>query len=203
MSTVAPPQPTTSSPVSVAFPALYRITVHEYEKIIAAAALDDASRIELIDGYLVEKMGKNAAHGFTTWETVNALEHRLPPGWTWRQEQAVRIPEFDEPEPDVAIVRGANADYRHRIPVARDVALLVEVSDSTLSQDRGVKCSAYAKARIPVYWVVNLVDRQVEVFTNPGPTGFASHQLFPAGQQVPVVIDGQQCGSISVDDILP
>jgi Uma2 family endonuclease len=65
----------------------------------------------------------------------------------------------DEPEPDIAVIRGSDADYRHRIPTSAGVTLIVEVSDSTLSQDRGKKLVAYATARIPVYWIVNLVDR--------------------------------------------
>ena len=116
----------------------------------------------------------------------------------------MRIPAYDEPEPDIAIVRGSDADYRRRIPTADDVALLVEVSDSTLSQDRGKKRTAYAKAGIPVYWIVNLVDRQVEVYTRPVKEGrYRSRKDYKPGQQVPVVIDGQPLPPIAVDDILP
>ena len=86
----------------------------------------------------------------------------------------MRIPAYDEPEPDMAIVRGSDADYEHRIPTAADVALLVEVSGSTLKQDRGKKRTAYARGRIPVYWIVNLVNRQVEVYSRPGKTGYKS-----------------------------
>ena len=79
----------------------------------------------------------------------------------------MRIPEYDEPEPDIAIIRGTNDDYKHRTPEPADVALLVEVSETTLRSDRGEKWTAYAKGGIPVYWIVNLVDRQVEVYTEP------------------------------------
>jgi hypothetical protein len=119
------------------------MTVDEYERIVAAGALLEPGRVELIDGYLVEKMGKNPKRRYTTEEVRDAFRDRLPPGWTPRQEQPVQIPAYDEAEPDVAIVRGSNADYRHRIPAAADVALLVEVSDSSLPLDRGPKLSAY------------------------------------------------------------
>ena len=148
-------------------------------------------------------MGKNPPQSWATREILDRLALFLPPGWTWRQEQPVRIPEYDEPEPDIAIVRGANADYKARMPEPADVALLVEVSETSLSIDRGLKCSVYARASIPVYWIINLVDRQVEVYTNPGPAGYATRQEFKPGQQVPVVIGGQQCAPIAVDDILP
>jgi Uma2 family endonuclease len=203
MSTATPTQPTVSPPPPLASPPLHRITVDEYERIIAAGALEEPSRVELIDGYMVDKMGKNAEHGYATKETLKALDARLPVGWTSRKEEPVRIPAYDEPEPDVAIVRGSDADYRHRLPTAADVGILVEVSETTLSQDRGKKCTAYAKGRIPVYWIVNLVDRQVEVYTRPSKGRYQSRVDFKPGQQVPVTIGGQQLRPIPVDDILP
>jgi Uma2 family endonuclease len=127
----------------------------------------------------------------------------MPPRWTTRQQQPVRIPDFDEPEPDVTILRGANADYKHRHPERADVALVVEVSDATLDYDQGVKLSAYAKGAIPVYWIVNLVDRQVEVYTDPSLGGYLSHRDFKPGEAVPVVIDGNEIGGIADADILP
>ena len=142
MATIAPGRRATSARSPSRAPSFRRITVDEYERIIASGSLDHPSRVELIDGYLVDKMEKSAEHGYATKQTVNLLDRRLPPGWTSRKEEPVRIPDYDEPEPDVSVVRGSDADYRHRIPSALDVALLVEVSESTLRQDRGVKRAA-------------------------------------------------------------
>src|SRR3954454_17535429 len=121
MSTATPAQPTISSPPPLASPALHQITVDEYERIIAAGALDDPSRVELIDGYMVDKMGKNPEHSYSNKEALKALEIRLPAGWTSQKEEPVRIPAYDEPEPDIAIIRGTDADYRRRIPTPSDV----------------------------------------------------------------------------------
>ena len=82
------------------------------------------------------------------------------------------------------------------------MGLLIEVSLTTLDRDRNEKLPAYATGGIPVYWIVNLVDRQIEVYTGPGPDGYRSSQVFTPGQFVPVVIDGRQIGQLAVDEIL-
>ncbi|MGP0063917.1 MAG: Uma2 family endonuclease [Isosphaeraceae bacterium] len=197
MSTIASPP---RSSLSAVPPSWYRITVDEYERI--GQLLDDP-RVELIDGYLVKKMPKKPEHEWTTKKVQKTLDSRLPSGWTSQKEAPVRLPAYDEPEPDVAIIRGSDDDYKHRTAVASDVALLVEVSESSLSQDRCEKLLAYARGGIPVYWIVNLVDRQVEVYTSPGSAGYQSHQVYATGDVVPVVINGHACGSIAVNDILP
>jgi Uma2 family endonuclease len=202
MSTAIPAQPLVSPPPTLAPLTPRRITVDEFERIIASGSLNEPKKIELIDGYMVTKMSKSAEHGYSVKEVLKAVERVLPAGWTWRKEEPVRLPPHDEPEPDGAIVRGSDADYRHRIPDATDVALLVEVSAKSVIADR-LQANVYGRSGIPVYWSVNLVDRQVEVYTGPGPTGYATRQDFVSGQQVPVVIDGRQVGQIAVDDILP
>ena len=135
------------------------------------------ARSSFIDGYMVDKMGKNAEHGYATKQALKALEARLPDGWTWRKKEPVRISAYDEPEPDVAIVRGSDADYEHRIPTPPMWALGRGVWLDA-GQDRAKKCTAYAMAGIPVYWIVNLVNRQVEVYSRPGKTGY---QVAPQG----------------------
>src|SRR5262245_53686171 len=126
MSMIAPTPPT-SQPDPSASPAVYRFTVDEYERMV----LDDP-RVELIDGYVVRKIGKNPPQSWATKAVLKALVALLPPGWTWRLEQPVRIPEYDEPEPDAAIVRGSDDDYKHRTPGPADIGFLVEVSETTL-----------------------------------------------------------------------
>jgi Uma2 family endonuclease len=201
MATVTTPRPIATAPPTQPPPStameLYRFNVDEYERMV----LDD-NRVELINGYVVKKVPKNPKHSWSTQAALRALVGLIQPGWTWRLEQPVRIPDFDEPEPDVAIVRGSDDDYEQRHPVPDDVGLLVEVSESTLDRDRHEKLPAYAKGKIPVYWIVNLADRQVEVYTNPGPDGYGSSQIFTPGQSVPVVIDGRQIGQIAVDHIV-
>src|SRR3954447_4202664 len=142
-STAVPPSPSLQP---LASPAVYQMSVGEYERMVSAGALDNP-RIELINGYLVKKFGKNLGHIWTVYAIVEALRATVPGMWC-RKEDPVRIPNFDEPEPDAALVRGSRDDYRYRLPEPADVALIVEVSESTLDRDRGEKWLAYARGGI-------------------------------------------------------
>jgi Uma2 family endonuclease len=167
-----------------------------------ADALED-SRVELIGGYVVNKMSQKPPHYWTVDVTEENLKAALRQGWSIRREGPARIPEFDEPEPDLAVVRGSRENYRTRHPEPADIALLVEVADTSLERDQGPKLLAYARGRIPVYWIINLVDRQVEVYTDPGTETYDRRVDFKPGQDVPVIIDGAEVGRIAVASVLP
>ena len=183
-------------------PRVHRFTVDEYEQIILSGALKDPDRIELVAGYMVHKMAKSPQHGYSTRKVLDSLAVIIGPTWTWRSEQPVRIPDYDEPEPDVAVVRGTTEDYAYRVPGPQDVGLVVEVSLTTLEDDRGDKGAAYARAGIPVYWIVNLAHRQIEIYTSPRPGGYPPPIAYEPGQSLPVVLDGQLLGEIAVNDIV-
>jgi Uma2 family endonuclease len=181
---------------------LYRMNVSEYERLVALGGLDD-SRIELLDGLLVRKMGKNPPHVWSVDATEMGIARLLPAGWLLRRKSPVRIPVFDEPEPDIALVRGTRLDYKTRHPGPGDLGLLVEVAESSLDRDRGEKLQAYARARIPIYWIVNLIDRQIEVYTEPAESGYRAREDHSQGSQVPVILDGLDLGTLPVDELLP
>jgi Uma2 family endonuclease len=202
MSTITPTMPV-MDPSVPAPPRPRRITVDEYERIILSGALKDPDRVELVDGYLVDKMAKSPQHGYSTRKAVDALAPIIGPGWTWRSEQPVRIPDHDEREPDVAIVRGTTEDYAYRIPGPSDVGLLIEVSLTTIADDRGDKKAKYAHAGIQIYWIINLAHRCIEVYTDIGTSGYGAPRVYKVGDRVPVVLDGRQVGTITVDSILP
>ena len=166
-----------------------------------AGILDDP-KVELIQGLLVRKMSKNRPHSIAAGRLFRHLDGLLPPGWHTEKEEPVRIPDFDEPEPDVAVVSGALEDHV-RPPGPGDLAVLVEVAESLLDRDQDEKQAAYARAGIPFYWIVNLVDRQVEVYADPRGGRYQDCHVFPAGSEVPVVIAGAEVGRIAVDAILP
>jgi Uma2 family endonuclease len=141
-----------------------------------AGILTEDDRVELIDGYLVTKMVKGPAHFRAVENVEGLLKALLGGGWSVRREGSARLVPSDEPEPDVAAARGSRATYLERHPDAADIALLVEVSDTTYHRDRGKKWEANARSGIPVYWIVNLPRRRVEVYSDPSPEGYRSRQ---------------------------
>jgi len=187
-----------------------RITVDLYDRMVKAGVFGSKSSIILWNGRLVEKvadMSKGPPHGYALNRLARLLPGVIPEGYFSEQDQPVGLGTDGVPEPDLKVVRGAGADYRARTPQARDVPLVVEVSDSSLADDTGEMLRAYAAAAIPVYWVVNLPGRRADVYTGPsGPThapGYAARQSYHPGAAVPVVLDGREVGMVAVDDVLP
>ncbi len=201
-SAIAPDPAVATAVVPFSAAELYRLNVDEYERLVSLAVLDD-SRIELIDGFLVKKMGKNPPHVWSVDATEIGIHSILPAGWLGRRESPVRIPNFDEPEPDLAVVRGTREDYKKRHPEPADVGLIVEVAESSLDRDRGEKLHAYGRSGIPVYWIVNLIDDTIEVYSEPQINGYRTRAEYPRGSHVPVILDGIERGRLRVDDLLP
>jgi Uma2 family endonuclease len=129
----------------------------------------------------------------------------LPAGWYIREQNPLRIPDYDEPEPDIAVVRGSRGQYVTRHLGPEDVALVVEVADTSLAKDRGEKLLAYARGGVPVYWIVNICNDQVEVYSEPDrKTGRYTHRVvYATSETVPLGIDGAELGGIAVAVILP
>jgi Uma2 family endonuclease len=195
-----------SAPPFGGYHSFRRFTVDEYHHMIRAGVLEEDDPVELLEGYLVVKMPRNPPHEGTIDLTQGALIPHLPAGWFLRGQEAVTLSE-SEPEPDVAGVRGTRRSFLTRPPEPADIGILIEVADSSLQRDRDDKGRIYARASIPVYWIVNLVDRQVEVSTQPsGPVAspsYAQRQDYPPGSTVPLTLDGVAVAAVAVDDLLP
>jgi Uma2 family endonuclease len=189
-------------PVWGPFP-LHQMTVDQYELLVESGVFTKRDRAHLINGVLVAKMTKKPPHVVACDLARAAIDGLSLAGWHTRHGDPVRLPPDSEPEPDVALVRGTTRDYSDHHPGPGDVALIVEVADSSLTNDRKEMAVVYGKAGIPIYWIVNLVDRQVEVYTGPGPNGYAPPEVYLPGSIMPVVVDGGIVGHIAVDDLLP
>ncbi len=151
---------------------LYRMTLEEYEAMVASGAFKGRNRFQLIDGLLVAKMTQNPPHTIADDLCGQALT-RVLPGWYIRPAKPVRLPgQATMNEPDRSVVRGSARNYLGQHPGPADVVLVVEVADSSLADDRELGTKVYAPAGLPVNWIVNLVDRQIEVYSSPGPAGY-------------------------------
>ncbi len=195
-----PTQP--ADPIRIPWP-LYRMTLEKYESLIASGFFTKRDDVQLINGYVVTRMAESPLHGAVCEAIRIAIGAILLAGWHTRSEKGLRIPaQVSIPRPDLAVVRGDWRDFSARYPEPADTALVAEVSISSLDQDRAM-AEIYGKAGIPAYWIVNADDGQVEVYSDPGPSGYRSHEVLAPGHVLSVVIDGVEIGEIPVADILP
>ena len=203
MSTVTPVSSFESPVLAEWVPSpLFRISLDQYEAMVNSGAFSESDRFHLINGYLVEKMTQNDPHATADELCGRALDKVIPAGWHVRSAKPVRLPPNSKPEPDRSVVRGSIRDYSQRSPGPTDIALIVEVAVTSLTEDRR-QAGIYAVAGIPHYWIVNVNEHRVEVYLDPSPTGFRLRGNYASGEKVPVVIDGISVGEIAVDDLLP
>ena len=203
------PAPVTNAPTQRYYSAhstFRKFTLDEYHKMIETGVLIDGEPYELLEGHLVHKMSRGTPHDAAIQALLKRLFRMSPAGWDLRSQSAVTLTAGNEPEPDFAIVRGDENTYRARHPGPTDIGLLIEVSDSSLYIDRYDKGRIYAQNGIPVYWIVNVVDKVIEVYTQPGGTGdaaaYAQRTDYPVGTAAPVVLDGATVGAITVAEVM-
>ena len=179
------------------------ITVAEYDRMIEDGTIGEDDPVELIEGVVVPKMPRKPPHRVSTRKTAKALERMVPPGWYVAVQEAIVIEWDGKPEPDVAVVLAELEYDATRDPLAAECCLVVEVAESSLEYDRTTKRALYATAGIPVYWIVNLIDRVVEVYSTPVGGAYAAPTVLGEGELVEVVIAGQVVGTIAVASLLP
>jgi len=183
-----------------------RFSRAEYERLIDLDVFQPGEAIELIGGELMVAEPQSAAHYTAIQKAAKALEAAFGPGWEVRTQGPIGLDEDSEPDPDVAVVPGAPEDYSHEHP-SRPV-LTVEVAESSLAVDRHHKSSLYARAGLPDYWILNLVDRVLEVYGEPAPDPsapfgwrYARSEVFDASACVtPLAAPGS---SLPVSQLLP
>src|SRR5262249_44315171 len=134
-----------------------RLTVAEYHTMHDAGILMEGERVELLEGYIVEKPMRNPPHDVTLQRLTKRLLRLGLTGWEVRIQSAVSF-QTSEPEPDAAVVRGDETNFDARHPEPADFGVIFEVSDSSLLFDRKVKGKMYAEVGLPGYWVVNITD---------------------------------------------
>ncbi len=184
---------------------LHRFTVEQYHRMTEIGVLKATDRVELLNGYIVDKMTQYPPHASTVSRINRLLARVLPETWALRVQAPITL-RASEPEPDLAIAVGPEDVYSNRHPLPADLALLIEVADSSLMADRRDKLPIYASERVRACWLVNLVDGRVEVYAKPkgGKTpGYESRRDLGKGATLPLQL-GTTCRiELAVSDLLP
>jgi Uma2 family endonuclease len=172
--------------------------------MIEVGVLTPEEKVELLEGYIVLELPRGPLHDATNDQMLDPLREALPSGWRLRVRSGFTLSD-SQTQPDFAAVR-RSPEYKLRHPGPADAGLLIEVANASLDRDRLDKTRIYARGGIPYYWIVNLVDRRIEVYSQPsGPTeipAYHSFQLYQPGDSVPLILDGNTVATIPVADLL-
>lgn len=175
-------------------------TVAQYHRMAETGILNEDSRVELIRGQIVDMAPIGAPH----MGMVNRLTSVLPKIVGDRAllsvQNPVRLDDGSEPEPDIALLRPRADYYEGAVPGAPDVLLIIEVADTSLEDDRAVKVPLYAESGIPECWIVNLVERVVEVFRQPQDGRYAEPRRLGLGDTLDIV--ALSSASLPVADLM-
>jgi Uma2 family endonuclease len=184
---------------------IHRLSVEQYHRMIETGVLTEDDPVEFLEGWIVTKMPRSPLHDGVIMRVRTRLARALGDDWPIRIQSAVTTRD-SEPEPDLAVVSGPEEKYLERHPTPFDVEMLIEVSDSTLELDRLVKGRLYARARVPVYWIVNLSENIIKVYTdsvggkNPR---YRTREDYGADEGVPLIVAGKEQARIPGKDLLP
>ena len=195
------PQPTTR----VVEPPLRRFSVEEYHRIGEAGIFGTREKCELIRGLIVEKPVINPPHATVVAKLTRRLIRLLGDDRVVRSQSPITLSD-SEPEPDIVVAAGTEDAFAARHPRPKEIFLVVEVSDSSLGYDQTTKLALYAAAKVPVYWIINIPARRLEVYTQPrgGKKPSYRHQTnYGPGEIVPIVVGGVEVGGLGVGECFP
>jgi Uma2 family endonuclease len=187
------------------WPVPYQFTVQQYHRMIQHRILREDDPVELLEGWIAKKMPHNPVHDGTVWIIQTAFQPLLAPTWIVRTQSSITTRD-SEPEPDIVVARAPGSKYVTSHPTPKDIGLIVEVADSSLETDRGAKARLYARAKIPVYWIVNIPERRLEVYANPrggkSPM-YRQRQIYSMDATVPLVLGMQVIAHLPVQELIP
>ena len=164
-------------------------TVDEYYKLAEVGILKDTDKVELINGEIITMSPMNAPHSGMVARIARLLIKKLDEKATILIQSPIRLDNHSEPEPDLIIAKFKLSDYTKFHPTPTDTHIAIEVSDSTLEKDRAIKVPLYATANIPEYWIINLVDKQIEIYRQPKKGEYHFKQIISEKDQL-ICVDG-------------
>lgn len=177
----------------------HRWTRQEYEQLVAAGGFAPRTRVELIEGEILDMAPQNSRHSTALRLVEDVLRNAFGAGYDVRPQLPLALEDHTEPEPDIAVVVGSPRDYRDQHPTT--AVLVVEIADSSLDFDRGRKGQIYARNDIPEYWLLNLPDGMLEVYRDPRSVGYADRQLVGLGQSIASLSASE--APVRISDLLP
>ena len=188
-----------AEPERVAEGRRYRFTVDEFARMGEAGIFTADDRVELIDGEILEMTPIGALHAAVVSRLTELLVTRLAGKAYVSVQNPIRLANHTEPQPDLVVARRRESFYTDRHPEPGDIHLVIEVADSSLRYDKQEKVPRYGRAGVPETWLVDLDAREVIVYTDPGPGGYANRQVRHRGDDV--VAAGMPEIRVSVDDM--
>jgi len=165
-------------------PAARRFTVDEYYRMVNLGIIAPEERVELIEGEILEMSPIGSDHASKVDRLAAYLWPAVGQRAIVRVQSPIRLGIAREPQPDIALLRPRPDFYAAAHPAAPDILLLVEVAETSADYDRSVKGPLYAAHGIPEYWLVNLPERQVEVYRDPSPDGYRDARVAGAGDAI-------------------
>lgn len=183
---------------------MWKFSVEQYQQMIANGTIGEDDPVELLEGWIVTKMSKNPPHIYSTEESAELIRELLPKGYLIRRQDPITTTD-SQPEPDVSIIKGSRQDFRTRLPTFNDIVLVIEVAESTLRRDRTVKQRIYAASGIPIYWIINLIDKTIEVYTQPLPEEkrYGEKKVYEPQDTLPFILESQELATFTVKEFLP
>ncbi len=182
---------------------LRQFTVAEYHKMVQAGILGPDHRVELLEGWIVNKTSQNPPHASSVTRVLRRIGRILPETWTLRVQAPITLSVSEsEPEPDLTIARGNEAVYDTRHPRPADIGLLIEVGDSTVLDDRRYKGILYARENILEFWLINIPARKLEFHAQPQGGEYSKKIEYSESESVPLILDGVRIADIPVSELI-
>jgi Uma2 family endonuclease len=161
----------------------HRFTVQDYYRMAESGVLKPDARVELLEGKIIDMSPIGPFHGGVT-KCLNAFFTQTSKDrWIVSVQDPLHLSDHSEPQPDLMLLKPKPDHYASRHPRPEDVFLLIEVADSSLGYDRHDKLPVYARAGIAEVWIVNLIEKVIEIHREPHFAGYSSQNVLRAGEK--------------------
>jgi Uma2 family endonuclease len=176
------------------------ITVAEYDRMTELGFFDNGEKVELLNGEIIEIMAKGTKHAIFNDLVADILNEKLGKNVYLRNQNPITLDDFSEPEPDIVLAKPPRGNYLEKHPTPEDIYLVMEISDTTLHQDRETKSLIYARSGITQYLLLNVNEQTIEDYRDPNFDGYEFKKTHRIGDKFNLVAFPEI--EIKVDEIL-